>query len=54
MDAPEVAVLKVTLCAELYVPAPGLKIGALTGPVTVRVAMAVWESVPAVPVTVRG
>lgn len=54
MDAPEVAVVKVKLWAELYVPVPGLKVGALTGPVTVRVTMAVWESVPAVPVTVRG
>jgi hypothetical protein len=35
MDAPEVAVLMVTACGEVYVPALGLKVGAATVPVMV-------------------
>jgi hypothetical protein len=35
MDAPEVAVLMVTACVEVYVPAAGVKVAAATVPVMV-------------------
>jgi hypothetical protein len=49
MDAPDVVVLMVTLCALEYVPAAGLKLGVATVPVTVKETLTYWGLLLATP-----